>query len=810
MLALPGALAPLGKYPQFIIWEAVWNESKNKFEKKPINPVTGRPHSPLDSGSWFDAAQALEIARGRETYGVGFVFTEKDPFWFLDIDNCADGEDWSELAKQIIGYFPGAAIEVSQSGRGLHLFGTGTVPPHSCKNIPLQLEFYDRDRFVALTGTAAIGDAASDHSQMLAQVIPYYFPESQVVVSSDWTDEADPDWHGPEDDAELIKRMLGAKQSRDSVFGGGASVSDLWHANVDKLSTAYPDQSGNYGFDHSSADAALCQHLAFWTGKNCERIDRIFRQSALYRDKWERDDYRSNTVLRAVGLCKAVYSGKKADREPPSYTDADAVAPQPTQMTASYQVTYKEGLQYLAPSNQEELFSGCVYVRDIHRIYTPDGALLKQEQFKAVYGGYIFAIDSQNEKVTKNAWDAFTESQAIRFPKVHDICFRPELQPGSIVEDGGRVLVNCYVPVAVPSQPGDASPFLNHISRIIPDPGDQQILLAYMAACVQYKGTKFRWTPLIQGVEGNGKSMIGECLINAIGSKFIHKPNAQELGQGASKFTGWLRNKLLIAIEEVHCGGRRDFMDALKSPITDSRLEIQLKGVDQAMMDNRANFIMFSNYRDAVIKHRGDRRYCMFYTAQQTVEDLYAAGMMQADLQTPTRYFYDLFNWLENGGYAIVTHYLETYAIPDALNPATHCTRAPVTTSTHEAIMQSMGGVEQEVQEAIEQDQVGFAGGWVSSLALDRLLKARRDDKRIPHSKRRMLMQELGYVLHPGLPGGRSNNAIPLDGGKPRLYVKKDSIQAGITGVKSIVDAYVKAQGGEGVVAGPSAEIFAK
>ena len=35
----------------------------------------------------------------------------------------------------------------------------------------------------------------------------------------------------------------------------------------------------------SEADLALCCALAFWTGRDREQMDRLFRQSALFREK---------------------------------------------------------------------------------------------------------------------------------------------------------------------------------------------------------------------------------------------------------------------------------------------------------------------------------------------------------------------------------------------------------------------------------------------------------------------------------------------------------------------------------------------
>ncbi len=50
----------------------------------------------------------------------------------------------------------------------------------------------------------------------------------------------------------------------------------------------------------SEADLALCNHLAFWTGGDLARIDSLFRQSGLMREKWDRADYRDRTIAKAL------------------------------------------------------------------------------------------------------------------------------------------------------------------------------------------------------------------------------------------------------------------------------------------------------------------------------------------------------------------------------------------------------------------------------------------------------------------------------------------------------------------------------
>jgi hypothetical protein len=49
--------------------------------------------------------------------------------------------------------------------------------------------------------------------------------------------------------------------------------------------------------------------LAFWTNRDAERMDRLFRRSALMRQKWgEREDYRRLTIGKVIAVCKSGYT----------------------------------------------------------------------------------------------------------------------------------------------------------------------------------------------------------------------------------------------------------------------------------------------------------------------------------------------------------------------------------------------------------------------------------------------------------------------------------------------------------------------
>lgn len=761
MRELPHALAPMSAYKQFIIYKTQASSTRpGKTDKFPCDFRNGAVVSAHNPAVWTDANTAIAAAaQWGAGYGVGFVFTEADPFWFLDIDNCLHGADWSPLAKGLCQALNGAAIEVSQSGRGLHIFGSGRLPPHGCRNDAAGLELYHTGRFVALTGIGAIGSAATDCGAVLPAIIAHHFPPTEAQqVEQGWTDTPCAEWRGPADDAELLRRAM-RSQSAAGAFGGRATFADLWTANIAALSAAYPDEAR--GYNASQADAALAQHLAFWTGRDCERIVCLMRQSQLNRDKWEREDYLVRTVLGAVGRQMEVLTDRAP--EPPP---APATPEQPSATTETATPKAVEGSTFLSPTEQLNLFAGCVYISDMHRVLIPGGRLLKPEQLRVHFGGYQLALDHANEKVTRDAWEAFTQSLAWRCPKADRPAFKPGMPPGTIINQGGQSFANTYWPVNVARKVGDATPFFTHLAKLLPDERDRHIVLSYMAACVQHAGIKFQWAPIIQGCEGNGKTLLSRCVAEAVGRRYVHWPNASQLG---SQFNGWLLGKIFYAVEDIYVhSDRAEVLEALKPMVTGDELQIELKGVDQISTEVCGNFMFNSNHKVAVPKGANDRRFAFFYTAQQSARDLARDGM-------GGDYFPKLYEWLRADGYAIVAELLHTMPIPYEYNPTTGCQRAPDTSSTNQAIELSKGSIEQEIQEAIEQGAPGFAGGFVSSHMLDLLLQRHRLAHRMPHSKRREMLEGMGYMHHPALTDGRVNNLVLPDNSKPKLFVHEAS-----------------------------------
>jgi hypothetical protein len=803
------ALAGMRALRQWIVYETYPDVSKpGKRVKMPVHYQTARPCSVVEPANWTDAASAVAAVRvWGASYGVGFCFTKNDPYWFLDIDGALQPDrTWSALSQQLVSALPGAALEISVSGTGLHLFGRGAVPPHRMKNIDLHIELYTEGRFCALTGTSLQGNCDADLTSGIGWVATTYFPPRETVANSGGPDDGPcPEWNGPQDDTELLRRAMMSK-STASVFGGKASFSDLWVADADVLGRAYPpDSSSSEPFDRSSADAALASHLAFWSGKDHSRIDRLMRLSGLARDKYDRPDYLPRTISNACAAQRDVLRDKPMQPPPgPAAPPPGPAAPPPGPAPAAAPtvaspaapgatggpgMTPVTGATFLRAEQQRELFAGCVYVLDAHRVLVPGGHMLKPDQFRAHFGGYTFMLDEAGTKTTRSAFEAFVESQVLRPPRADGTCFRPGLPYGAIVTDAGRTRANTYWPIRVARRPGDATPFWRHLELLVPNEQDRRWLFYYMCACVQFQGYKFQWAPVIQGAEGNGKTFLSRCVAYAIGYRYVHWPKATKLGKD---FNAWMLNKTFYAVEDIYVpDAREDIFEQLKPMITGGDgLEIEAKGVDQVSAEICGNFIFNTNHKNSLRKTLNDRRFAHFYTAQQTAQDI-ARDKMDGS------YMVDLYDWFNDQlGREYVAEILWTTPIPDEYNPARGLQRAPKTSSTDEAIEAGHGAVEQEVLEAIDREEVGFRGGWISSGALDSLLKKIGRDRAVPLSRRRDVLQSLGYDWHPALPKGRVHNPVAPDAAKVKLFVRQDRADLlALERPPEVAAAYTAAQG---------------
>ena len=297
----------LRDYNRFIHWTL-----KPDGKKIPID-AKGHNINPHDPQNWLSIEQANSAINLNPSLKLGFVLNG-DGVFCLDLDKCGDGQGgWTQEAQEIFALFPDALCEVSQSNRGLHIFG---------KCDPTKLvdrvnkwdgwkELYTDKRFIALnTLTGKEFGSGVDFTKTLVRLVPKRSnlktlpPAIGIALESP----------SPllEDEA-LIQKAL-ESQGGLAAFGAKATFKHLWEGDAAELAKYFPAEGRD--FDHSGADMALLSHLAFWTGRDHQRMDRLFRRSNLMRDKWERSDYRSHSIKKACESCRNTYTPGQATNGP--------------------------------------------------------------------------------------------------------------------------------------------------------------------------------------------------------------------------------------------------------------------------------------------------------------------------------------------------------------------------------------------------------------------------------------------------------------------------------------------------------------
>lgn len=305
---------------QFVVYR-VFPQLDGKLDKIPVSPYTGHRIDGQDRQNWMLPYEALLYAEALgDGHGVGLVIYEGCGLACIDFDHCREPSGgWQPHVPAFTAWFPGAATETSYSGTGRHVllsYRVGVIPAHSTKNKTYRMEVYTKSRFIALTGIDAQGNVLSDHTVAFARFLTDYFPPRTAADDRDgtWTDTPVEEWHGPDDDTELLQRALRSAGIK-ARLGAKAAFADLWSAQPEVLSRAYPSSTGR-SWDGSSADQALANHLAFWTGNDCERMLRIMRGSELRRDKWDRPDYLQRTIIEACSKQTEWYSDPNLAQTP--------------------------------------------------------------------------------------------------------------------------------------------------------------------------------------------------------------------------------------------------------------------------------------------------------------------------------------------------------------------------------------------------------------------------------------------------------------------------------------------------------------
>ena len=285
-----------------------------RVDKIPINPNSLYGASATDKASWgtFEQATAAigkkakaKAVQGKACNGIGFELSA--PYCGIDIDHCRNPQT-GELTAEALDIIKtmDSYTEVSPSGTGIHILyindGNRHTEWHKKKPIDevQHIEMYQCDRYFTVTGKVYGNyNTLAERSKWAELIYTAYMQDEQQPTIADSTAEQ-PKQTGfrltaPQEltDSEIIEKAMNAKN--------GGDFTALWRGDTSA-----------YGGDESGADLALCNMLAFWSGGNADTIDRLFRQSGLMRDKWDRKTGQSTygriTVDTALRKCTEYYN----------------------------------------------------------------------------------------------------------------------------------------------------------------------------------------------------------------------------------------------------------------------------------------------------------------------------------------------------------------------------------------------------------------------------------------------------------------------------------------------------------------------
>lgn len=267
----------LKEMPQWVNFKMEKDPVKGKINKIPKDPKTGKNAKANDPGTWSDYRTALDGIAKHGFDGLGFEFA--NGIYGVDLDHVVNDGQFTQEALDIINTLD-SYTEFSPSGTGVHILCKGEIPEGARRKG--NVEIYNTGRFFTVTGDI-IGEnkevqertdqAKIIHSKYLAK------PETVSQISFDQPTES------PWLDSELIEKACSAKN--------GHLFKSLWNGSISE-----------HGDDHSAADQALCNLLAYWTNGDSYRMDALFKQSGLMRNKWNEkhgaDTYGNMTIKKAL------------------------------------------------------------------------------------------------------------------------------------------------------------------------------------------------------------------------------------------------------------------------------------------------------------------------------------------------------------------------------------------------------------------------------------------------------------------------------------------------------------------------------
>lgn len=264
--------------PNWVVVKTWWNAEKGKYNKRPVNCNSDKgEYAESDNPeTWTTFDNALKYLKEKGGTTIAYALDGKDNVSCIDLDRCYDENGQpSALAKEVLSKCGKTYVEKSVSGNGLHIFGKTSGMDIRTFSKDGDLEFYQKEHFIAMTGDGA----------GCSRLESFDTPEMKGLLSRKCDKREE--WKG------VCKGVNGLSTMTDRDVVEKASNAK----NGDKFKRLYAGE--DLQKNHSNSDMSLMNLLAYWCNGDKEQMLRIFATSGLFRPN-KSPDYYEGTAIKAL------------------------------------------------------------------------------------------------------------------------------------------------------------------------------------------------------------------------------------------------------------------------------------------------------------------------------------------------------------------------------------------------------------------------------------------------------------------------------------------------------------------------------
>lgn len=281
-------------------------------------------------------------------------------------------------------------------------------------------------------------------------------------------------------------------------------------------------------------------------------------------------------------------------------------------------------------------------------------------------------------------------------------------------------------------------------------------LKQWIAHQVQYPGVKILWSPVIQSIQGVGKSYLGGILRACLGVENVGVVNNDQV---RSQYNSWATGVCVNVLEELRVQGqnRYEIVNSLKPLITDTQIQINPKGVNQYTTINTTNYLCFTNFKDALPLDGDDRRWWIIFTDLENLKQIEErTGVKLEDYYDE---LYETLNYTDQ-----LRRYFLDYEISEEFK---QMKRAPDTEFKQAMIGNESSNIVgyDEVLEVIETNDTEYVTkDIISSTHLFNAIENLMGDVILSPTEKNRIMKKLGFMKH--------GKRVKLDGKLYQIWSK--------------------------------------